>query len=261
MLPQSDPVWVVLIFGTFICLLFVGFIFVFVSRYQQKMFQHQLAILRQDEAHQLAQLAAAMEGQEREQRRLGLELHDGVGADLSFIKNMLLRATTMEDKVAASGLIAEAADALNKTFLQVRQISHKFIPRVLEYIGLQGALREMCKLVSSSGLIKATFEAPENLPQLPIEKQLLLYRIVQELVQNAVKHAKAKSIVVKLEYNNNQFLTTVQDDGCGFDADAPQGFGIGFKNIDTRTKLLEADLDMATALGRGTTAIVKFKHT
>jgi len=262
MLPQSDPVWTVLIFGTFACLLFVGFIFAFVYRYQQKMIQHQQDLMHKEEANQLAQIAAAIEGQEREQKRLARELHDGLGADISFIKNMLMHAGAMEDKAVASGLVAEAADALNQTFLQVRQISHNFIPQMLDDIGLQSGLSEMCKLINKAGLIEATFEADENLPALPAEKKLLLYRIIQELVQNAVKHSGAASIKVKLSYSGNELTATVHDDGCGFDANAP-GFsrGIGLKNIENRALLLNAVLEIFAAPDKGTTAIVKFSHT
>lgn len=260
MLPNPSNTELIFIFGALVSLVFTGFIVAFVVRYQQRMVAHQQERKAAEAAHERARLAAAIEAQEREQRRLASDLHDGIGADISYIKGMLKRAMMLKDEQQSTVLMNETVEALDQTVEQVRAISYSFVPQLMEEVGLQGMLALLCARINKAGEVKVVYEHGSDVPELPKEKQLLLYRILQELLQNATKHAAAQHIYVRVLYAGGDILAGVQDNGCGFDMDSPFfNPGVGIQNIQNRARLLNASFNLHSVKGKGTSAIIQLK--
>jgi two-component system NarL family sensor kinase len=262
MLSQQNTGWLILVYGTAVALIFIVFILLFLFNYQRRMLQHQQDLRTKDEDMKLAQLDAAMQAQEREQKRIASELHDGIGAELSALKLMLRNVGfKTQKKEDVYNDLMELVDIIDNTIEQVRAISHSLIPRVLEDLGLVNALQEMCNRINKAqpNFIGIYIQGNEQI-DIPIDKQLLIYRMVQELVQNAIKHAQARSLYILLQFSPHEFVANVTDDGKGFDTNA-SGFkhGVGLKNIESRALLLPAIFTFESEPNKGTRASIVYK--
>ncbi|RYF76474.1 MAG: histidine kinase [Cytophagaceae bacterium] len=222
--------------------------------------------------------AALLEGQEEERRRFARELHDGIGQMLTGLKlqaGTLKKASFTDEKHRrrAENLCELVGDIIQTT----RQISHNLMPSVLGDFGLGPALQLLADQTAYSTGLHVQFDAPE--PGLPHPPQKLgpaidigLYRIAQEAINNAVKHASAQHIWLSLELNDEVVSIRIADDGLGFTspdaesvpADAGGKTVIGRNGIDTmrtRARLLNGTLAIHSAPGQGTTIITTIHHT
>ena len=196
---------------------------------------------------------------EQERTKMARELHDGLGSMLSGIKHSFTAMTKefeLNDKQKL--LFHSNLDKLNESIKELRNISHNMASDVLLKYGLENSLRDYCNTASLNTGIPVTFTALDT-RDLVInqEKSVHIFRIIQELFQNIIKHSDAKNVVVQISNNNKQLYITVEDDGKGFDMVRTKHFdGIGLKNIETRIKLLKGNLDYKTAPGKGTSVLM-----
>ncbi|MEZ4952751.1 MAG: PAS domain-containing sensor histidine kinase [Saprospiraceae bacterium] len=205
---------------------------------------------------------AMLEGQESERRRLAKEIHDGVGPIMSTIKlNLGAVRNELQDvpektlkKINAMGeLIEQVAD-------DIRSISHALMPSALVDLGLVLALENLCQKANESEKVTVTFYQVGMEQRLELKVALSLYRITQELLNNAFKYAQAEIINVQLIKYPNSVMLMVEDDGVGFDPAAISELiesGIGLRNIETRTRLLNGVFNIETQPGNGVLAIVE----
>lgn len=209
-------------------------------RQRQKIKNKEIIELQQQQ--EIVKLEALIDGEENERRRIAQELHDGLNGDLSAIK---YRLSTLEE----SGLNAIDAENLTKVInmidescAQVRSISHNLMPSsILEY-GLIESIREYCIKIKSSDNFKIDFQIFGNYITLSKKNETVVYRIIQELVTNILKHAKASEALIQFNYREDELFITVEDNGIGFDKNAISP-GIGHKNIKTRIDFLNAELN------------------
>lgn len=195
------------------------------------------------QSQEIAKLEALIDGEEKERRRIAQELHDGLNGDLSAIK---YRLSTLEE----SGLSAVDSEILTKVIVmidescaQVRSISHNLMPSsILEY-GLIETVKEYCVKINTSDTFKINFQFFGNYIALSKKTETVIYRIIQELVSNILKHAKATEAIIQFNYREDEFFITVEDNGIGFDKNTVSK-GIGHKNIQTRIDFLNAQLDV-----------------
>jgi signal transduction histidine kinase len=244
------PVLLVLAFG----------IILFVFMYQRRMLQHQEHLRQLQEARQRQMLEAALEAQEAERRRVARDLHDEVGGLLALIRlNIGQVAKQCADTAAGAGTAERAKHLLDDAIGSVRRISHDLMPVVLEKLGLVQAVKSMAQAVpADSGL---EFKFTHNLEQERLEarKELLLFRILQELLNNSLKHAQASLITVDLNKATGNVRLTYTDNGLGFDyKPASQGnggaSGLGLKNLESRVSLLNGTFHFNSAKGKGVKA-------
>ena len=135
---------------------------------------------------------------------------------------------------------------LDDTIASVRRISRDLMPATLEKFGFLNAIKELCERFQATSKIEIKFSEPDEFPTIDKQRQLMLFRIVQELLNNAIKHANATSIHVTIQ-NENGIHVTVEDDGVGFDPvhemkDNQNGKGLGLFNIENRARLLGGKL-------------------
>ncbi|UVD79335.1 histidine kinase [Myroides albus] len=218
---------------------------------------HHLAIEKEKQNSKISTLTALLQGQEQERGRLARDLHDGLGGLLSGTK---LHLTQLYKKVGES-----AQEGLNKSVEQIdaavtelRKVAHNLMPDLLVNYGLKEALDEFGIRMSNETLdIHIEFLSYTSF--LSQDKQLLVYRIIQELVNNAIKHAEASQIIIQLVEEEHEIIVTVEDDGKGFDTNKLDlKKSAGFHNIQSRIQFMKGTLAVHSEENIGTSVEFKF---
>lgn len=202
-------------------------------------------------------------GQENERRRIAMEIHDGIGPLLSYTKLEL--DAFMDDAFKRSQDLDEEKlvnirQTLDSITNDLRALSHHLIPRLLEEFGMYSAFNNLVSKLNNS--IKTKVEFYSNIgPETRFENdlELNLYRCGQELINNAVKHARASEILVQLIKHDKSIVLMVEDDGRGFQDRKirPEDFGIGLTNIETRVRTLNGEFFLDSHESVGTTASIE----
>jgi signal transduction histidine kinase len=179
--------------------------------------------------------------QDLERIRFARDLHDSIGQKLSVVKMYL--SDSGSEKVN---------NFLDEAISEVRVISHNLIPEELNF-GIKRALNELAEKINLANKIRVTLKVePDNL-KLSKEIELSVYRIIQEILNNMVKHAQASQIDIRLESKNNLLIISVNDNGQGFDTKIiERSSGIGWQNIYARTKVLNGIIDIKSEINKGT---------
>lgn len=210
----------------------------FVSLYKRRVLQNKLAVQELQTKHQQEMLGATLNSQEEERNRLGTELHDGVGAMLSTIK-MNLQVSQRSNSLET---LPEVIEYLTETIGQVRTISHEMMPVVLKKYGLQKAIADLFEKISGSNEITAEIHAWDEF-EIDEQKSLMLYRIVQELTNNCLKHAKASLIELNASLEGNRARISFADNGVGFPKEVlEKAEGMGLWNILNRAQTVGAEV-------------------
>lgn len=205
---------------------------------------------------QLEKITALMEGQEQERKRISGELHDGLGSLLATIKHHF---EVVEDKIHTNHEAYEKAyGLLDRASEEVRRISHNMASNILSKFGLVAALQDLAEMVNASNQVQFELSISGLEGRLENSKEIHLFRICQELVSNALKHAEAKTISLQITMRDNELSLIVEDDGKGFEQEkAALAEGMGLSNLRARIDHLEGSIDIDSTLGRGTTVVIE----
>ena len=206
--------------------------------YKQKHKRKKQELLTLKREYQIKSLESLIEGEEKERLRIAKELHDGVNGDLSAIKFKLSSLLETNNRV-----INEAIVMIDNSCAQVRAISHNLVPPSLENFNLVEATENYCHNLDAVNYQDITFQYIGDAIPLSKKAEVNAFRIIQELVTNALKHAEANEINVQISYRANVIQITVEDDGKGFDRETVKTDGIGLENIKSRIDYLNATLD------------------
>lgn len=231
--------------------------------YQQKQKLQQHRITELETEQKLLATEAVLQGEEQERTRLAKDLHDGLGGMLSGIKYSL---HTMKGNLIMTPDNAQAfersIDMLDNSIKEMRRVAHNMMPEVLLRYGLDAALRDYTTEINNSGITHVVYQSmgSEN-KQLNQTSLLALYRVVQELINNTIKHAAASEVLVQLFWENEKLVVNVEDNGKGFDtASLASSEGMGWKNIRSRVELLKGTVDIQSAPDKGTSVNLEFQH-
>ena len=249
----------VLVIGTAIMFLLVLSIFLLVILHQKRMLRHQLQLnsLEAEKQREILQVAFLL--QEAERRRLAEELHDSVGQVLSTVKLNLHR---LEEKGRPDGpepdLLRATRLLTEESIQEIRQIIHDVHPPLLTDFGLVVALEDLCGKVNASGGLRVAFRCTVRQLLFPLPAQVSLYRMVQELFSNTIRHASARHVELALEQDGEGFRLSFRDDGVGFDAEraARESRGLGLRNLRSRVDLLGGTLRLTSRPGEGTLVVI-----
>jgi len=222
-----------------IALLLASILLWFVFRQRQKRIQQQLVAIQKEQEVQT--LESLIEGEEKERLRIAKELHDGVNGDLSAIKYKLSSLLKMNNEV-----INEAVNMIDNSCKQVRAISHNLVPPSLKDFNLIEAVNNYCENMNSIHAPEINFQHIGDPITLNKKVEVNIFRIIQELVTNAVKHSEAKTIDVQLSNRKDTVLVTVEDNGKGYTSNKEDNAGIGLNNIKSRVEYLNANLDIVS---------------
>ncbi|MCZ4223342.1 tetratricopeptide repeat-containing sensor histidine kinase [Pedobacter rhodius] len=185
---------------------------------------------------------AMLLGQENERVRLARDLHDGLGGMLASIK-INLSDFASEKKISDADL-NQIIKRLDSSIKELRRIAHNMMPEMLLKFGLESSLRDLCASLISETL-QINFQCLGISPNLIIQEQIAIYRIVQELLSNVVKHSNAKNALLQCSQDDQVFFITIEDDGKGFNPDGlAEQPGIGLNNIKSRVAYLNGTLEI-----------------
>lgn len=200
-------------------------------------------------------LKAMVKGQEAERTRIATDLHDSLGGMLSTLKLQYDSLQIDHKDLSEDQDYYKIMDLIDEACKDVRDIARNLKPNALERLGLAAALKDLINRYSSRGILDISLHMNEVDGLLDEESKLHVYRIIQELLNNALKHAQASEIDVQVNRNNEELVIVVEDNGVGFDqSQAPKGLGFG--NLLSRVNLLKGGLEIDSALGKGTSVIV-----
>lgn len=241
---EQTHIIVVMILGFSAMVLMAGFIVTFIVLYQRRQITQEKQLNEVQRNYQKSLLETALDSEEAERRRMAEELHDDIGVMLSLTKmsvNQLIQKVGDEDS-PEKALIDNVKNLLDETMQNVRRISKALVPSTLEKFGLEAAIDDLVSKASSSGGPEVTYtDSGESSLRHTAKTELALFRVVQELLNNAIKHASATHISIRLFSSGEMLVLVVEDNGAGFDPVAAgqiKSGGLGLKNIESRLSII-----------------------
>lgn len=262
---RKRNLWIVLLCGAII-LLVLFFFFVFRYFKQRNILLEKEKIIQQqhisklEKEKQLQATEAILKGQEEERSRIAKDLHDGLGGLLSGVKYSL---NDMKENVILSAenavSFARSIDMLDSGIQELRRIAHNMMPENLVKFGLDTALNDYCNSISKTNVIAIQYSSLQmDTYHADINVSVTVYRIVQELVNNIIKHAKATQAIVQLTKDDNLLHITVEDNGIGFDINKLGTFkSAGWTNIQNRINYLGGKLEVDSNPANGTSVTIE----
>ncbi|MFT3934828.1 MAG: histidine kinase [Chitinophagaceae bacterium] len=254
---QKNTLNYLLIGGT-VALLLIIILLYLNYRHAQKLQQQRIAELETQQ--QLTATEAVLKGEEQERARLAKDLHDGLGGMLSGIKHSFHSMRSNLVMTADNNHSFERSiDMLDSSIREMRRVAHNMMPEALVKFGLDTALKDFCEGINETGVLQISYQSI-GIQETDFNQTLSvnIFRIVQELVNNTIKHAGAKNAIIQLSKNESHVTIAVEDDGKGFDtAVLNSSQGIGWTNIKSRVKLLRATLDVQSQPGKGTSVLIE----
>jgi signal transduction histidine kinase len=231
-------------------------IFVFLFSYNNQRTRKNRVIAEQrirqlEEEKKLLAARSIVEGQEEERKRIAKELHDGLGVLLSSAK---MHFTSIRDQSPeARPMIDKATKLLEQASGDVRKISHNMMPGLLTKLGLYEAVEDLFEQVSEMEGINARVMIEGEQARLNENTEIMLYRIIQEMVNNALKHAEAGNIRLDMEIFPDKININFSDDGKGFIlTDMEKSKSMGLKSIESRTNFMNGMVSLVSSPGKGT---------
>lgn len=203
--------------------------------------------------NKLLSLHSMIEGQEAERLRIAQDLHDGLGGLLTTVKAHFSAIQREMESLQNIRVFDQTNHLIDEACQEVRRIAHGMVPHSIQISGLIGAVEELVDTIRLQGIAcdLEVHHFPEG--KINEQKAAMLYRVIQELTQNAVKHSGAKRIYIQLLGHEKQLHVMVEDDGHGFDPEkAGQQKGLGLKSIDSRIKYLEGTIQFDSSAQHGT---------
>lgn len=240
----------------------IGMLLFFRKRiqYKNKIALQNQAIQKQQitdlqQKNKLLAMTSMIEGQEAERLRIAKDLHDSLGGLLSTVKAHFTTIQNEIKQLEELNLTDKTNHLIDEACIEVRRISHNMMPHALSISGLQGAIEDLGVYLKDQGY-KTTVEIT-NLPKIESTKEVMIYRLVQEIISNIRKHADAKEILIQLLGNDKEVNLIVEDDGKGFDYEkAIEKGGLGLKSINSRVQFLDGTIDWDTQSGRGSSVTI-----
>jgi len=208
----------------------------------QEELNHQQQLKDVERQRQIDVVKVMLETKEDEQNRVARDLHDGLGGMLSTAK-VNLTHYTQEKNHNTDMELDNIVIQLENAITELRRIAHNMIPGMLLKLGLEAALRDLCDTLSTQNL-DVVFQWLNIKAEPPVQEQITIYRIVQEALTNAVKHAGAKNILLQCTQSEHIFFITIDDDGKGFNPEKPETEGIGLKNMKSRVEHLNGTIEI-----------------
>lgn len=215
-------------------------------------------LLREREARLVHLSHLLLRAQEEERRRVAREMHDHLGQELIALKMNL--QTARADSPEGERRLRDSTRIVEQLIEQVRDLSLELHPSVLDDVGLAAALEWLCARQAERSGIRIEVVGERPLPRLTREAEAALFRIVQEAISNALKHARARTVTVQLHHDPTQLEIVVQDDGCGFEpelAERQHRDSLGLISMRERAELIGAAFDVRSRPGEGTRIVAR----
>jgi signal transduction histidine kinase len=198
--------------------------------------------------------------QEQERQRISRELHDDLGQALTT--QMISLRNLQDDLSVPHEVLFERLQTLHdqsyEIFVKIRRLAQDLRPPVLDALGLSVSMQTYCTEFTRRTHLPVTFDVDESLPELPDIYKITLYRLLQEALNNVLKHAKATHAWVELSVDENAIILTIQDNGKGFDPVDPKPNGMGLSSMNERVTIAGGTLKITSTPERGTILTAQF---
>lgn len=254
---QNQEIFVVVVIGGLLGLLLVGFIVTILFLYQRRQYRQEQELARLKEEYDQEVLKSQLEIQEATLKSIAQELHDNIGQVLSVVK-LSLAVLPLESEHQAYAPVQHIREVLNKAVYDLADLTKSLHTDRIAQIGLVESIRFDLETLRRTGLMKVELELQGEEYRLGEQREVFIFRIFQELVNNILKHAKATQITVFLNYlAEDVFVFSVKDNGVGFDLQEKRGSlsplnGVGLKSMLNRAKLIGASMIFNAEPGKGT---------
>ncbi|GAA4460539.1 hypothetical protein GCM10023093_03370 [Nemorincola caseinilytica] len=250
---ELDRSVIIFIMGSVLFIALAFALIVFLVIHKKKRYEHLLEKQTMENNYHNQLLLSRMEVQEQSFRYFSEEIHDNIGQLLSIVKMQLhnIRRSSNETEIVARA--KDCTELLGKAISDLRNISHTLNSVFVTNVGLPEAVEKDLEYIRSAKDVKCTLHNTGEDYSIGEERELLVFRIIQEAIANAVKHASPSAIDVYLDHKPHMLVVRVVDNGMGFEAGSITKSGIGLSNMQMRAALLKGRLDVASAKGGGTT--------
>lgn len=257
---KDDEIGFFVVVAIMISFLLIGFIIIYSVTYYKRQIRHSLEQEKMRQDFQQELLRTQLEIQEQTLKTISQEIHDNIGQTLSLAKLNL----ALEDEQQSGGNIkvASSHQLVSKAIQDLRDLSRSLNTDYVAEMGLIRSIEYELEMISKTGVIITNLQVEGQQRKLDKQKELILFRIVQESLNNIIKHAGADRLSVTANYQLQELLITISDNGNGVDLtplneNGVAGFGLGIRNMDNRAKLIGAEFSMSSTIGRGTTVNIK----
>ncbi|MEO6611823.1 MAG: ATP-binding protein [Chitinophagaceae bacterium] len=245
---NSSGVSLVLFLGTLGMVVLTVSLIVFIIMHQRRVLRFQNKLQQMEQEQQKILLNASIKLQEEERQRLAADLHDDAGPLLATARLYLNENLVNQDKATQLQSIFQARQIIDDTIQLVRNISHSLMPPTLKNFGLESAVNDLFQKISGSGAINASSRFHEYKDRLKGDKELIIFRVVQELINNILKHSSASFIHLTQNVHADKFYLRIHHDGRGiiqsdFDKLNKSNVGLGLKNISSRLRVVHGHIN------------------
>lgn len=249
---KTAEIAIIFIIGTLTLLVFVFFLVLIIIEYRKRQVRHITEKLDLQHRYEHEVLQTRLEVQEQSFKYVSEELHDNIAQVLSLVKLKLYKTAGKTTDGAVKTGIAASNELLAKTMDDIRNLSHVLNGGLVSRMGLAESIEKELAYVRDANDMQATITVAGVPREIDENKKLLAFRIVQEVINNAIKHGKAKYISISLAYGEDSVLLQIQDNGKGFDTRLMgESKGLGLYNMKERAKLL-GSIEVYSEEGQGT---------
>ncbi len=245
--PNTAGISSVLFFGTLGMLVLAIGLVVFIVFHQRRVIRYQMQLQKMEDEQQKILLNASIRWQEEERQRIAADLHDDAGPLLATARLYLNENLVHQDINTQLQSIYNAKQIIDDTIQLIRNISHSLMPPTLKNFGLESAVNDLFQKISGSGSLNASCRFHDYRTRMKPEQELLVFRVIQELVNNILKHSNASFIHITQNYQDGKFFIRIHHDGRGitqndFDKLNKSAMGLGLKNIQSRIRVLHGGI-------------------
>ncbi|TAE11368.1 MAG: sensor histidine kinase [Bacteroidetes bacterium] len=244
--------------GTAVVMVLAIAIISFVFTYQRKLIKHKMEMQLLENEHRRKLLVANIETQENERNRIAKDLHDDVGAMLSTTKMFL---GVLAKNSNNPEMVKKIDEMISNATHKLRTISHNITPKNLENFGFVKAVEDSCAKMNDADTLSISFKYNTE-ARFNVSQELNLYRIVQELLNNTLKHAEATEVIMQLSIQEDTVTFAYQDNGKGVDIEALKNrerLSLGISNLESRAEALNSKIELKSAKMDGFLARISFK--
>ncbi|MDQ2721425.1 MAG: ATP-binding protein [Bacteroidota bacterium] len=255
--PSTHETAISIIVATLLFLLLAGFIIAFFIIFQKRRKEYLAEKINLQNNFQQELLKTQLEIQEQTFQNISQEIHDNIGQTLSFIK---LNINTVSYEVSGPDKekLTESKNLLTKVIQDLRDLSKTLNTDFIKEIGLVKAIEQQLQILQKTGVYKTELMVTGEAFELSLHFNLVVFRVVQEALNNAVKHAEASSINISINYQSDELVIIVKDNGKGCDIEELESNkGIGFRNMVNRMQLIKGSVKVNSISEKGTSIIIQ----
>ncbi|WP_315821376.1 sensor histidine kinase [Paraflavitalea speifideaquila] len=252
---STENIIAILLTGTLFLVMLAGFILLLVKAFDNARKAFTLEKENISKEYETQILQTQLEIQEQTLEKISQEIHDNIGQALSFVK-LSISTVDLQQPAATQIKLDESKDLITKTIQDLRNLSKILNTSFINHVGLITGIQYQLEYLQKTGVYETVFDFPDTTQGLPPDAEMVLFRIVQELLNNIVKHAGATKIQIGLVFTDDSLFITVRDNGKGFDktllADKPNLKGLGLSNMHKRLAPIQGNMSIESDGATGT---------